>query len=230
MLSSLQDKASSRRSLFMYVNSDIILFDELIHAATFSAKLSKHKNFFLCGTRHEMVFDEDLDESNFSLSEIRLKAEREGVSRGKWYVDYFVFGPGAWKSVPRFVIGRPLFDDWLLANGAGISIDASPGVLALHQAHNYVHAGANISTILPNFESPIIEGKNPGKEYNEMILETEAAGTRNSRGVFFSGLNKLCLKLNRTEKGDFCFYQDRKCHRSFGTKYTRLPHSFSCVK
>lgn len=230
MMKSLQDKASSKRSLFMYINSDIMVFDELVEAARFAARLAQYKKFFLCGTRHEMVIDDILNEKEFSLRSLRMMAKKKGVSRGKWYVDYFVFGQGAWKSVPRFVIGRPFFDDWLVANGAGISIDASPGVMALHQAHNYVHAGAKIAKILPNFESPIIEGDNSGKEYNQQVLENEAAGTKISRGVFHSGLNKLCLKLNQTVDGKFCLYQDRRCYRSFGTKYTRFPNSFACVK
>ena len=230
MMKSLQDKASDPRSLFMYINSDIMVFDELVEAAKFSARLAQYKRFFLCGTRHEVIVDENMDESKFSLQSIRTKAKKEGVSRGKWYVDYFIFGQGAWKFVPRFVIGRPFFDDWLIANGAGLSIDSSPGVMAVHQAHNYVHAGATESKILPNFESPIIEGENAGKDYNQQVLDTEAAETKISRGVFHSGLNKLCLKLNQTEDGNFCLYQDRRCYRSFGTKYTRFPNSFACVK
>eukprot|EP00181_Compsopogon_caeruleus_P002258 CAMPEP_0184679358 /NCGR_PEP_ID=MMETSP0312-20130426/2192_1 /TAXON_ID=31354 /ORGANISM="Compsopogon coeruleus, Strain SAG 36.94" /LENGTH=426 /DNA_ID=CAMNT_0027128749 /DNA_START=77 /DNA_END=1357 /DNA_ORIENTATION=- len=206
---------STRNKVYVYINSDMVLFEEFVHAARYGAALGEYKRFLVVGERLEL-FMTDLDAVDSSksssspvktvpLPQLRDRSQKDGVWRGRWAVDYFVFGPETWERIPPFVIGRPRFDNWLVANARGVRLDATDSVVAMHQVHDYSHAGATNLTIRADFKSPIIEEENPGRTYNEEVLK------RNNQTVNYreGSLDNICLKLRMSHSREFCLEKEK---------------------
>lgn len=119
---------AARHRLRCFVNADIVLFDDLPHAAASVAR--EHERFLLVGQTL------DVDEAG-----TRDDALAHGRRRGAAALDYFVFPAGLYPDVPPFAIGRACFDNWLVwrARQDAIVVDATADVVAAHQRHDYAH-------------------------------------------------------------------------------------------
>ncbi len=122
-----------------YVNGDMILLDDF--AGTVERMV--WPRFLLLGHRWDLDFDEPID-----FSEPRWQADlRSAVTvRGELHddcgIDYFVFPKGLWPEMPPFAVGRPAWDNWMVADAKrrGMPvIDATAVVTAIHQNHDYSH-------------------------------------------------------------------------------------------
>jgi hypothetical protein len=130
----------SQNPLLCYVNSDIMLTDELTRAAT-----SIHKrNFLMIGRRWNVDIIEPWD---FSDPEWRKKLLDFTRDRGVLFrddaIDYFVFPRDSkLTGLPPFAVGRPVWDNYLLFRCRQLGyplIDATGIVTAVHQNHDYAH-------------------------------------------------------------------------------------------
>lgn len=141
-LASIFDQAHqlARHKLLCYVNCDIILMDDfraaLLHVSAMSRK------FLMAGRRWDMNITSPIpfDEPDWR-QKLRAATQLEGVQRPSQWVDYFAFSRGLYfQKIPRFVIGRPGWDNWLVwharASRAAV-VDASRAVVAVHQNHDY---------------------------------------------------------------------------------------------
>ena len=141
-LASIFDQAHdlARHKLLCYVNCDIILMDDL--RAALERVSSFSRNFLMVGRRWDMnittpiAFDDpDWRQKLYAVTQL------EGVQRPSQWIDYFAFSRGLYyRKIPRFVVGRPGWDNWLVwharASGAAV-VDASRAVVAVHQNHDY---------------------------------------------------------------------------------------------
>ena len=118
----------ARHPLRCFVNADVILFDDVLVAATqVSASVER---FLIVGQTLDVAEPRD-----------RADALARGRRRGAAALDYFVFTAGLYGDVPPFAIGRACFDNWLVwrARQQGLVVDASGDVAAVHQPHDYEH-------------------------------------------------------------------------------------------
>lgn len=163
-------------SALAYVNSDIILggdFKDALRLCDRATQQSK-QDWLMVGRRTELDIPHNLTDQ----SDIRRQAGVKGVLSSAHFLDYFAFSSGArWNytdsssyDIPPFVVGRPRFDNWLVANVANdvAKVDATLAVNAIHPAHKHNHAGVVARDAL-NRKYPIIDGQDPGKQYNEKI-------------------------------------------------------------
>lgn len=127
-------------NVLVYVNSDVILDQSLIS----SLEKVKFKKFLLIGRRWNLDIRKQLNFDN------GWEGKRDKLLRkyGKLFrqdgLDYFVFPKETTWNFPPFAIGRSLWDNWIPFRAKQIKakvIDATDSVIAIHQKHNYSHAG-----------------------------------------------------------------------------------------
>lgn len=123
-----------------YVNCDIILTSDFIEAVR---KVKLH-TFFLTGSRWELNINSKLDFSDDWSKRLKIKVSKKGSQKSHGPTDYFVFTPKINFKIPDLAIGRTYWDAWLIfrAKQLGLPvIDATSAIWAIHQTHNYSHAG-----------------------------------------------------------------------------------------
>jgi hypothetical protein len=108
--------SAARFPLRCFVNADVVFGPDLLDAV--EAVSGQEERFLLVG-----------------------QTEEEGKRRGAAAMDWFVFPAGLFGEVPPFAVGRAGFDNWLVwkARQAGIVVDATHDVCAVHQPHGYGH-------------------------------------------------------------------------------------------
>lgn len=126
-------------NLLMYVNSDIILFQDLIEGIQ---KIDK-KSFLLCGRRWDYDLNEEIDFGDAAWNQkLKAKLYAEGRLHGLSGMDYFVF-PRDLIQMPPFLVGRIGWDTWLIYEMRMRNvpvIDGTNSITALHQNHDFSHS------------------------------------------------------------------------------------------
>jgi len=143
-LNALFDRAEemARHPVLCYVNCDIILMDDF--RAALATVAARSPQFLMAGRRWDMNITSPIPfEQPDWRQKLRAVTQLEGVHRPSQWIDYFAFSRGLYyRKIPRLVIGRPGFDNWLVwyARRAGASVvNASRAVVAVHQNHDYSH-------------------------------------------------------------------------------------------
>jgi len=139
-------QALAKNKILAYVNADIILLSDFLPAVRQVA--DRFFSFLIVGQR----WDTDLKYSiDFSKPDWEDLLRKQAITVGKLHastgIDYFVFTPGLWKSIPPFAIGRTVWDNWLVFKPLEEQIpviDASPVVTVVHQNHGYEHLPGGI--------------------------------------------------------------------------------------
>jgi hypothetical protein len=137
-----QAETLGQTPVLSYVNSDIILFDDFAKAVTQVASMAS--KFLMVGRRTDVDLTEPLSFSDGWTSQLRERAQREGVLQIARSIDYFAFSRGLYPSIPPLAVGRFWWDNWLLWKARHVHacvVDASRSVLAVHQNHDYRHTG-----------------------------------------------------------------------------------------
>lgn len=137
-------EASSDRGVRCFVNADIVLLDDF--APALSRLHAINEPFLMVGETVDVVVTEELALDDPTVrGRLAERARSEGRSRGATAIDYFVFTATLFDPLPPFAIGRAGFDNWLVwrARSRGVVIDATRAVLAIHQHHDYSHAGGH---------------------------------------------------------------------------------------
>lgn len=132
-----QEKASFK--LIGYINSDIILMDDFMDAVK---KVSAWRSdCLMIGTRWDLDINKVLNfQSNDWQSHLRNSIKQKGdlMTGG---TDYFIFPRGRFYQIPSFVLGRYVFDNWILWKAKKMKlplIDLSPAVQVVHQNHRAI--------------------------------------------------------------------------------------------
>jgi hypothetical protein len=123
-----------------YANADMILLSDLIRAARQVSEQTQ--DFLVVGQRWDLDQIELLNFSGDWESRLRLDVAERGKFYSPWGIDYFIFPRQLYTDVPKFTIGRPAWDNWMVYHASstfGMAIDASRDVLVVHQNHDYSH-------------------------------------------------------------------------------------------
>lgn len=133
-----------------YINSDIIVFNEMLNNIVAFTELKNDpkqpfkvdipsadpKRFLLIGCRWDTPSVPEIDfEGNWEQSTKHL-AHRTGQSHGCWGIDYFIFGPDTFGYVYPFALGKFVWDRWLVGNifrQDSITVDITNTNFVVHQ-------------------------------------------------------------------------------------------------
>jgi hypothetical protein len=123
-----------------YVNSDIILLQEFLDAMTLVQKT--FAQFLGVAHRLNIDLDEPIDFANGGEEKLREEVLSKGAAGNPTAIDFFVFPPSTYVNVPRLVLGRAWFDQWLIKDARMRKIpvvDITRVARAIHQNHEYLH-------------------------------------------------------------------------------------------
>lgn len=137
----IKAEAAASHRVMCYINADIILMSDFMKAMK---AIRKKRRFLLAGQRTDIDITEPLDFDSDWEAYLRNRAKKEGNLRPPPYIDYFAYSKGLWGEVPPFALGRTVWDNWLLYRARSLNsplIDATRAVVAVHQNHDYAHAG-----------------------------------------------------------------------------------------
>jgi len=126
----------AKNDILCYVNSDIILMRDFMQAVNQVA--SSREPFLMIGERQDLDVNELLPFENNWEENLRARAFRDGKPYGYGGTDYFVYRKGFWGEIPKFALGRFLWDNWLLYQArklGALLIDATSSVTVVHQNH-----------------------------------------------------------------------------------------------
>jgi hypothetical protein len=136
-----QMQQTAETETLLYVNADIILFNDMLRAITLVA--DKLPDFLLAGRRWDYDLTEPLAITATDWqAELRADVARHARQANPASIDYFAFRPGLWPRIPPFALGRFMWDTWLLDNALENQrqvVDCSEFVTAVHQNHDYTH-------------------------------------------------------------------------------------------
>lgn len=129
----------AQHGILMYINSDIILFQDLIPAIE---KVGMER-FLICGRRWDMDIDYEIDFGEEHWADILLRRiGTDGRLHGLSGMDYFIFRRHS-VQMPPFAVGRAGWDAWLIYDmrrKAIPVINASGAITAIHQNHDFSHS------------------------------------------------------------------------------------------
>jgi hypothetical protein len=123
-------------------NADVMFTSSILDAARLVA--DHPRPALLVGRRHDIDVDETLPFTGDWQDDLRARVARSGERKPANWIDYFVFTRGLLTDLPPFAIGRPGYDQWMIWKATELGadvIDASRFVDAIHQRHDYSHAG-----------------------------------------------------------------------------------------
>lgn len=129
-------QAWSPDNLFLYINADIIVWDEIVLALETCAE--QFEEFLMVGQRTNLGLPGPIDREKYRLRWRAAEAIRRGELAHPCGCDYFGFTRGLWPKIPPYAIGRTTFDNWLiwaaLEEGKPV-IDVTEAVTVVHQKH-----------------------------------------------------------------------------------------------
>ena len=177
----------ARFPLWALINADIVLLEDFLPAVDRVAKA--FGQFVMVGECRDLsVAGRIRLQEGAVRSQLRGRALQEGRLRGYAALDYFVFPRGLFDPLPPFLIGRANFDNWLVWRARSRRhsvVDATRGVVAIHQSHDYSHVAGGRDEAYSGEEA----------EYNLLL-----AGVKNNpflRGDTFYTLDDATHRLYR---------------------------------
>ena len=130
----------ARHSLLAYVNTDILLMDDLLQSL--ESLQRRFTSFLVVGQRWDLAVMEALTFDAGWRAELRSRLQTEGRLHPPAGSDYFAFPRPLFANVPPFALGRAGWDNWMIyaaRRGKVPVIDASRAITAIHQDHDYGH-------------------------------------------------------------------------------------------
>jgi hypothetical protein len=155
LLDDLFEKAQSlaTNDLICYVNADILLMNDFMQAIEQVA--SQRTRFLMVGQRTDLEMKSPLDFGPGWEQPLLIRVREEGRLHPPAGSDYFVFPRGLVGRMPRFAVGRPGWDNWMIFHARSrkaIVIDATRVVTAVHQNHDFCKAGEKEAETRRNLE------------------------------------------------------------------------------
>jgi hypothetical protein len=124
-----------------YSNCDMVFMNDFRDG--FERVSAKKRSFLLVSSRWDTDVTKPLDfSSDRWAQDLRQYALTSGLRQMHAFIDFFVFPKGLYDHVPRLVVGRWYWDQWLvwkaLAKSAPV-VDGTEFFLAVHQNHGYAY-------------------------------------------------------------------------------------------
>ncbi len=129
----------ARHSHLCYSNCDMIFMNDF--RIGFEKVSAARSAFLLVGSRWDTDVTTRLDFSSPSWrQELSRFATTSGLKQMHTFIDFFVFPKGFYDHIPRLVVGRWYWDQWLVWNALAKPapvIDGTDCFVAVHQNHGY---------------------------------------------------------------------------------------------
>ena len=145
--------ARARHPVQSYINCDIVLLDDFLPAVM---RIPFDK-FLMVAQRYDVDLEEAID---FKLVgwdvPIRGKVKAEGKKLAPCGIDFFLQKGGAWGELPPMVVGRGMYDNWLIysCRSRGVPVvDVTDVVLVVHENHDYRHIRGGKETVSVGIEA-----------------------------------------------------------------------------
>lgn len=126
--------------LVAYANSDIILLSDFLS----TINQIKFPEFLLTGRRYNLTVNDELKYENNWENRLKKRIRKESQLYKFGSLDYFIFPKKIKFNMPPFAVGRTAWDNWIVYKARLKRIpviDASLSITAIHQIHDYSHAG-----------------------------------------------------------------------------------------
>jgi len=143
LLSSLFDiaKEKSKYEIIVQISTDIILTDNFLPSVKMALESIGNKPFLIAGRRWDLNFEEKIDftQKDWQIKIMNLIKEK-GSLHAPSAMDYWVLPRNMPLEFPKFIIGRPGTDSWLvyeLRKRKIPVINSTKAITAIHQNHNY---------------------------------------------------------------------------------------------
>lgn len=144
-------RQASRSPLMAYLNADILLLPDFLHAARQVPGLVER--FLVVGQRWDLAVKSLMDFSPGWEGRLKVEVQARGRQHMPAGSDYFIFPHDLFAELPDFAIGRAGWDNWMIFHARQQGwpvIDATPSILAIHQEHDYSH----LPDGKPHYEHP----------------------------------------------------------------------------
>lgn len=139
--------ARGRHALQAYINCDIILLGDYLSAV----QRIPFDRFLMVAQRFDVDINAPIDfASSAWASEIGRRARAEGQKLAPCGIDVFLEKGRIWRDLPPMVVGRGMYDNWLIyyCRARGIPVvDATEVVTMVHQNHDYGHITGGKRTV-----------------------------------------------------------------------------------
>jgi len=153
----------AKYDVICFANCDIILLSDFLHAIHRVEEKKQH--FFIAGTRRNIDYGNDIDVSIHSENKIRKYVEKNGNMSSGTGMDYLVFTRGIIEEMPKFLIGRPGWDNWMMwyaADSVYPFIQCTSQIMAIHQNHDYSHVPKRVGN----------SWEGPEAQYNRSLIDS----------------------------------------------------------
>ncbi len=123
-----------------YLNADILVLPDFIAAARSVA--AQAEKFLVVGQRYDLDIITLMDFSAGWDERLRGMIQSEGCLHAPGGSDYFIFPRDAYTGMPKFAVGRPMWDNWMIyhARRSGWPlISGTPSITIAHESHDYSH-------------------------------------------------------------------------------------------
>ncbi len=132
-------KKLAKNDYLCYINSDIIIDPKLLEVITALSK--HHKSFLAVGRRWNLKIEKKINFSNKNwYKDIKQKALKHNKLYSPTGVDMFIFDKNFFSKIPKFAIGRTVWDNWLMyyAKSKNLPlIEITDSLTLVHQDHSY---------------------------------------------------------------------------------------------
>jgi hypothetical protein len=167
-------RGASARPLLAYVNADVMLLPDFVHAV----RRIRLASFLCLGRRWNVDLAAPFDFGPGFEERLRTFVHKEGELALPDAIDYFVLDrDGPLTELPPFAVGRPGWDNWMIYRARRLQIpvvDATRAITAIHPRHGYEH--------VPERTGPLWYG--PEAEVNfQLIKGLERFQTRHATHV-----------------------------------------------
>lgn len=132
----------SKDDVLMYVNCDIIFYRG-VNKVVRNVDEYTSGDYLIVGRRVDLDIDFDINfEKDGDLKKLTRQKSSNGSLHGYTGIDYFIYKKGGIPELPRFAVGRPGWDNWLIYTSKEENIpvfDATQDIEAIHQNHEEVY-------------------------------------------------------------------------------------------
>ena len=133
-------RKNSRSPFLAIVNTDIILFNDILKALDVVSK--KFQKFLIIGQRWDLEILREIPQNGNAFSELQKEISERAALHPPMGSDYFIFPRDCYQDVPDFAIGRAGWDNWFIFKSRFEGwpvVDATRDVTIVHQTHDYRH-------------------------------------------------------------------------------------------
>jgi hypothetical protein len=130
----------AQHDVLCYLNGDIILMQDAVTMVR--RVMERMSRFLLIGRRWNIDITEPLIFDETWELRLRELIETQGELYPPLGSDFFVFPKGLWGALPPLVIGRVVWDNWMIYRARALKVpvvDGTTAAMIVHQNHDYSH-------------------------------------------------------------------------------------------